>query len=506
MEEVFPGKKLLSQKHLSISTFIGGPLMAGAIAGHNLWALKLRWKAFGIILSGLILTLILEFSLALFARYVLYPLNIELNFWVRLIAVLSSQALFAYFIFLFLQIKKLKALIFPLDANYYGKSQIIGISLLSFAYLLVHIDIPILFAHFPNMILLFYVMPQIYLYNRTKYLFTSQKHIIMARWVVVIIACYMPLVFAVNDLLPKAVMNLPMFLAESYIYILLYLFLLVWGVDLLGQLSNKLQLIPAHIIRHQLTKVMALLVVFVALIIILITGNKRYNQIVVNEFNIEVPAKDAEIDSLTICFVADMHLNNFTSNQFIDDYVQQLSRIDPDIILYGGDILERSRISEDKIKDLDKKLGTLKPLYGKYIIGGNHDNYRLNGYDNNSDLFFLSDTVVKVASSFYLMGTKYRSYAERPISELKKTTTENLPIFLLDHAPYQLEATYENKIDIQLSGHTHNGQVWPINYIIQLMFEIPWGYEKSGIPIFLLLQEYRVGEHLFGQLDRLRSC
>ena len=55
---------------------------------------------------------------------------------------------------------------------------------------------------------------------------------------------------------------------------------------------------------------------------------------------------------------------------------------------------------------------------------------------------------------------------------------ENLPVFLLDHSPYQLDLAYTNDINVQLSGHTHYGQVWPINYIIELMYEIPWGYRK----------------------------
>ena len=56
--------------------------------------------------------------------------------------------------------------------------------------------------------------------------------------------------------------------------------------------------------------------------------------------------------------------------------------------------------------------------------------------------------------------------------------SKNLPIFLLDHSPYQLDAAAKNNIDIQLTGHTHYGQVWPINYIIELMFELPWGYKR----------------------------
>ena len=76
------------------------------------------------------------------------------------------------------------------------------------------------------------------------------------------------------------------------------------------------------------------------------------------------------------------------------------------------------------------------------------------------------------------MGLQYRTLEEKPVHELKKMAHENLPVFLLDHSPYQLNAAYTNNIDIQLSGHMHYGQVWPINYIIEQMYELPWGYRK----------------------------
>jgi predicted MPP superfamily phosphohydrolase len=269
-----------------------------------------------------------------------------------------------------------------------------------------------------------------------------------------------------------------MFLAEYYIYTLLYLVLLVRGVDIIVRLSLKFRLIPSTFIRNPITKMLALIAVFFGLTIIMVAGNKRYNRIVENEFYIQLEAKDAQIDSLTICFVADMHLNNFTSKQFIDDYVEHVSQIHPDIILYGGDMVESGRISEDKLKEFDKEIRKFEPVYGKYIVGGNHDNFNRNGYDEELELTFLSDTVIKIANSFYLMGLRYRSFNDKPIPDLKQTCSENLPVILLDHSPYQLEAAYGNGIDIQLSGHTHYGQVWPINYIIELMYELPWGYRK----------------------------
>ena len=141
----------------------------------------------------------------------------------------------------------------------------------------------------------------------------------------------------------------------------------------------------------------------------LLTGQESFNMFLSGSpFRLDM-YKNAEIDSLTICFVADMHLNNFTSHRFLDDYIKQVSHLNPDIILYGGDMLERGRINEENMKAFDEKLSVLKPLYGKYIVGGNHDNYRRNGYDEDLDLFFMSDTVVKVANSLYLMGLRYRT-------------------------------------------------------------------------------------------------
>ncbi len=54
------------------------------------------------------------------------------------------------------------------------------------------------------------------------------------------------------------------------------------------------------------------------------------------------------------------------------------------------------------------------------------------------------------------------------------------PIILLDHQPFKLDQAGKNGIDLQLSGHTHHGQLWPFNYITKMVFELSWGYKKKG--------------------------
>lgn len=478
MNESFLSSKLITQKQFCASAIFGGPLMAGFVAAFNFYNLQQKGKALQMALWGLVFNLLFEVFVISLVTFILRPHGLNGGILITILLAGGGQLIFAFLIFQLLKISKLKNQLFPEKSVYYGRWQIVPILLLSLAYLLVHVDMPMLYAHFPNMILFFYVLPHFYFYNKVKYICRSSLMLMVLRYIIITMACYMPLVFVLNNYLPREIMDLPMLLAEYYIYTLLYLFIFILGFDVLGKLILKFRLLPVKFIQNQLTKIASLIMALMGVILVLIVGSYRYNHMVVNSYAIQVQAQDAEIDSLKICFVADMHLNNHTSSVFIDDYLKQISHINPDILLYGGDMIEKGSISKENLAAFDKQQLVLQPKYGKYIVSGNHDPFQYNGYNQALDLTFLTDTVVKVANSFYLMGLKYRSIEKKPIAKFKELAKEDLPIFLLDHSPYQLDVASENNIDIQFSGHTHNGQVWPINYIIEILFELPWGYKK----------------------------
>lgn len=54
------------------------------------------------------------------------------------------------------------------------------------------------------------------------------------------------------------------------------------------------------------------------------------------------------------------------------------------------------------------------------------------------------------------------------------------PVILMDHQAFRLEEAESNGIDLQLSGHTHHGQLWPFNFITKKVYELSWGYKKKG--------------------------
>ena len=70
----------------------------------------------------------------------------------------------------------------------------------------------------------------------------------------------------------------------------------------------------------------------------------------------------------------------------------------------------------------------------------------------------------------------------------KADTTK--PVILLDHQPFHLNETAEKGVDLQLSGHTHNGQMWPLNYITAKIYELSYGYLKKGNTHFIVSSGY----------------
>jgi len=68
----------------------------------------------------------------------------------------------------------------------------------------------------------------------------------------------------------------------------------------------------------------------------------------------------------------------------------------------------------------------------------------------------------------------------KSLEEIVSDLPNNYPKILLDHTPFKLEQAQQNKMDLQLSGHTHHGQIWPANLITKMIYELSWGYKKKG--------------------------
>ena len=193
--------------------------------------------------------------------------------------------------------------------------------------------------------------------------------------------------------------------------------------------------------------------------------------------------------------VSDIHLGTLTPKKHIQKRINLINSLRPDIILLAGDILDEDLTPVIHL-DLGSALKELKAPLGVYGITGNHE--YIGGvepavnYLENHGITLLRDSVIKINNSFYLAGREDRDInrfsgdTRLPVEELLKDTPRDLPIILMDHQPYELGKSAAAGASLQVSGHTHHGQIWPLNYITRAVYEISRGYGNiNGMHVYV---------------------
>ena len=191
-----------------------------------------------------------------------------------------------------------------------------------------------------------------------------------------------------------------------------------------------------------------------------------------------------KIEPFKIALVADTHLGFWLGNGMLDKLEKIIKAENPDLVLMAGDVIN----DNPKIyyhKEMDKNLARLRAKYGVFASLGNHEFYGdadLNQKAIEKALIpVLRNQAIKVFN-FVIAGRDDQMNTKRPaLKEILKNADKEAVIMVLNHRPEDkdiLEAV-ENKVDIQVSGHTHLGQIYPLKYIVALQYKInPYGYKK----------------------------
>ncbi|MCU0472524.1 MAG: metallophosphoesterase [Bacteroidales bacterium] len=227
-----------------------------------------------------------------------------------------------------------------------------------------------------------------------------------------------------------------------------------------------------------------------ALSILLIAGG-FVNAIipVAKEYNIRIDKPAGEIRSLRVAAVSDIHLGSIIRKRSIKKLSALLEKIKPDVVFLLGDIVD-GELGPVLRDDLLKYFTAPHARYGLYAITGNHEFIggaeRTIPYIESKGIRVLKDETILLPGGIQVIGRldrdSFRYFAKErlPIEELMKDIDHSKPVIMLDHQPLRLEESERNGVDLQLSGHTHNGQMWPLNYLTRKIFELSYGYLEKG--------------------------
>ena len=330
-------------------------------------------------------------------------------------------------------------------------------------------------------VLAIYLLPTIYTFFRVKKLFTQALPKKLFTLIYIVLALGFPLAEFLSHQNNASWVKFFILLGYYSLPFLLYLFLLVLLLDILRGINHPLKIVPVEIIRGRVFRVTTLWILFVFAAAVVIIGAVHMNTIRVKEYRVTVPRESGVIKHLKIALAADFHLGQMTHKRFMEKFTEKINSLNPDIVLIPGDIVEGHRNDGD-MGEYERLFRQIKTKYGVYASLGNHESHgRSSKLDflAASGIKVLADTFVVIDNSFILAGRKdRRSNHRKPLAELLAKAPGHLPVVVLDHRPTGLEQVSQHGVDIQVSGHTHNGQLFPLNLIIKQIYELGWGYKK----------------------------
>ena len=204
--------------------------------------------------------------------------------------------------------------------------------------------------------------------------------------------------------------------------------------------------------------------------------NYRHPDIVELDIKLEKPLEKP----LRVVAVSDIHLGYGTDKKSLQRYVKMINEQQPDLILIGGDLIDNS-LKPVREQRMEEELNELKAPLGIYMVMGNHE--YISGAEECEEFLgrtsvkLLRDSIATLPCGVQIVGRDDRSNRNRKtLEELIAECDNEKPIIVMDHQPYQLMEADKAGIDMQFSGHTHRGQVFPLNVLTDKMYEQSHGY------------------------------
>lgn len=299
--------------------------------------------------------------------------------------------------------------------------------------------------------------------------------------------------------------------------ILLYMVMAVILIDIIRFILRHTKLKKSFLFTNKTLVTMGIIIA-VFLSCICTYGLYNARNIKLKTYNVTVDKSCKSTKDLKIALVADLHMGYSIGASHITQMVSKINMLEPDIVLIAGDIFDNSFDGLDDPDEISRQIKSIKSKYGVYATYGNHDieekllmgftigkksdktnSKQMENFLSESGIKLLRDESVLINDEFYIVGRRdYQKPSTEDGSrlspqELTKNLDKSKPVIFVDHEPLELQEIADAGADMDLSGHTHDGQIFPSTVAVQFMWENPCGIIKkdnmysivtSGVGVF----------------------
>jgi hypothetical protein len=209
---------------------------------------------------------------------------------------------------------------------------------------------------------------------------------------------------------------------------------------------------------------------------------------VVTDYEVQLTGLPPERDGTVLLQLSDLHLGNLLGRRWLGSLISRVNQMKPDIVVIAGDLVDGN---VGRVEPLREVLRELHAPFGVWAVTGNHEFYA--GLERSVRLLegagfrVLRDRHELAAPGLVLAGVddltaRTQFGAENHAIDRALANRPNGATILLSHSPWQAEKAAGAGIGLMLSGHTHNGQVWPFNYFVRIRYPLLAGrYEVNGM-------------------------
>lgn len=219
-------------------------------------------------------------------------------------------------------------------------------------------------------------------------------------------------------------------------------------------------------------------------LVFMIYGAVNMSRAVVTEYTVESDKLNSDYD---IVLITDTHYGTIQDTELLKSKISEINELEPDAVILGGDIVERNTSKED-MQEVFDVLGDIESTYGTYYVYGNHDRQdygeartytdeELEDAIESNGITILEDNTALIGDEILLVGRQDAAYPDgrAEITELLKDADKSKFIIVADHQPLEASENASNGVDLEISGHTHSGQIFPLGYLFRLAGILTYG-------------------------------